>query len=143
MQILLADDDEDDRFFFSEALSELQSDITYKEVMDGAELMDYLKENSHAVPELLFLDMNMPCKSGSECLSEIRSENKFRDLVIIIYSTSSEMEEVKRAYSLGADLYLQKPSRFETLKSLLSEIITKDFSKDNPADSLENFLWKE
>jgi len=62
MKILLADDDIDDCFFFEKALEELQLSTHLTIVHDGQQLMNYLSENSKNLPDVLFLDLNMPRK---------------------------------------------------------------------------------
>ena len=88
LSILLADDDKDDRFFFSMALESLTVPTQLAIVLDGEKLMVYLDENSHQLPDVLFLDLNMPRKNGFECLNEIKQNNKLNELLVIIYSTS-------------------------------------------------------
>ncbi|TEB41205.1 response regulator, partial [Flavobacterium circumlabens] len=69
--IYLADDDSDDRDFFADAMLEIQPGVILKMAHDGMYLMDDLFENSDTeLPEFIFLDINMPGKSGFECLEE-------------------------------------------------------------------------
>src|SRR6476659_2508685 len=92
--LLLADDDIDDCTFFEDALKELPISATLSTVNDGAQLMNFLSMESDNPPDVLFLDLNMPRKSGFECLSEIKSIDKLKDLPVIIFSTSLNMEVV-------------------------------------------------
>ena len=80
--ILLADDDIDDRFFFSKALKEIPISTNLTTVHDGEELMHYLEKNSKSLPNILFLDLSMPRKTGFECLYEIKDNEKFKDIPI-------------------------------------------------------------
>ena len=89
IHIILADDDEDDRLFFTDAFSELKINTKVNTFKDGVELMDYLSNPDSVLPHILFLDLNMPKKNGIECLHEIKSEERFNDIAIAIYSTSS------------------------------------------------------
>ena len=128
-QILLADDDEDDCMFFKEALDELSLCATLKTVNNGVELMDFLENNLPNLPQVLFLDLNMPRKSGTECLSEIKQSEKFRHLPVIIYSTSSNIDVMDQLYGKGAQYYIRKPADFSTLKSVIGRTI--DLIKQN------------
>ena len=74
MHIILADDDEDDRLFFTDAFEELKINTKVRTYNDGAALMDYLNSEDALLPEILFLDLNMPKKNGIECLDEINNE---------------------------------------------------------------------
>lgn len=126
--IYLADDDSDDREFFADALSEIERDVILKQAPDGMHLMESLLTLSREeLPEFIFLDINMPRKTGFECLEEIRSlDGGLRDVIIVILSTSSDPENIRRASELGATFYAVKPSCFERLKSLLEEVLSMD-----------------
>lgn len=138
--IVLTDDDEDDRFFFQEALDALNFDITYNQFEDGSELMNHLKGSLINLPSLLFLDLNMPKKSGLECLKEIRADEVLKDLFVIIYSTSSSENDILKAYEVGADNYLSKPTSFKNLKSSLFNILTRLEKKNTLNNDLKSFL---
>lgn len=122
-KILLADDDSDDCLFFQEALSELSIESQLTIVNDGAELMDYLQSATAPLPDALFLDLNMPKKSGCECLSEIQSIPHFQSLPIIIFSTSFDPQVITALYDCGANYYIRKPGDFEALKVVVSKAL--------------------
>ncbi|OXA76535.1 Response regulator receiver domain-containing protein [Flavobacterium aquidurense] len=123
--IFLADDDSDDRDFFADAMMEIQPDIILKQARDGMYLMeDLLKLSDTEIPEFIFLDINMPRKSGLECLEEIRSHENLNHVSIIMLSTSSNPENIDRSMELGATFYAVKPSSFEKLKSLLEAVLS-------------------
>ncbi|KIQ25376.1 hypothetical protein RT99_00105 [Flavobacterium sp. MEB061] len=124
--IYLADDDSDDREFFADAVLEIDPDVILKQVPDGMHLMDdLLALSGPELPEFIFLDINMPGKSGLECLAEIRSsEGELKEVNIVMLSTSSDPENIRRASELGATFYAVKPSCFERLKSLLEEVLS-------------------
>ena len=136
--ILLADDDKDDRFFFSMALEALTEPIQLEIVMDGEKLMAYLDENSHQLPDVLFLDLNMPRKNGFECLSEIKGNNSLKQLPVIIFSTSYEQEVVNLLYNNGAHYFIRKPSEFLIFKKVIQQTLTL-IAKELPADKKEQF----
>ena len=108
--LLLADDDEDDRGFFKEALDELSFPVNLTTVNDGVELMDLLLNTTGNIPDILFLDLNMPRKSGFECLKEIKKIDKLKHLIIIVFSTSLDSNIVDLMYENGANYYIQKPA---------------------------------
>ncbi|WP_179005432.1 response regulator [Winogradskyella forsetii] len=140
--IALADDDEDDRFFFTEAFEELKIKNKVSTFKDGVELMRYLEAPDNEIPDLLFLDLNMPKKSGMECLKDIKANNKFKDLIIAIYSTSSSEEDVEETFVLGANIYIKKPNDFEKLKKILSEVVTTNWQYHTNGLNKENFLLR-
>ncbi len=123
--LLLADDDEDDCTFFKEALDELLLSVSLVTVNDGVQLMDFLLDHpSDNLPDMLFLDLNMPRKSGFDCLLEIKGIDKLRHLPIIIFSTSLDMNIVDLMYEKGATYYIQKPGEFSKLKKVIANALT-------------------
>lgn len=123
--ILLADDDEDDCSFFQEALDDLSVSVTLVTVNDGVQLMDYLTANSSGnLPDMLFLDLNMPRKNGHECLKEIKDIERLKTLPIIIFSTSLDTEIVDLMFEKGATYYIRKPGDFSKLKNVIGKALT-------------------
>ena len=120
--ILLADDDQDDRFFFEKALKTLSTSYLIKTMEDGEKLMSWLLKNINNLPDVLFLDLNMPRKNGSECLLEIKSHPKLKNLPVIIYSTSLHEEVANILYANGANYYIKKPDYTE-LPRILDKVI--------------------
>lgn len=127
LNILLADDDQSDRFFFERALKEIAIETQLTTVEDGEKLISYLKENFNHLPDVIFLDLNMPRKNGGECLSEIKRDEKLKHIPIVVYSTSLYEEIATILYQNGAHYYLQKsdlkelPAHIQRTLSLLSE----------------------
>lgn len=118
LQIILADDDIDDRFFFDMALKTLPIETKLITVNDGQRLMDHLSKNSDNLPDVLFLDLNMPRKNGAECLKEIKNNKDLKKLPVIIYSTSLHENTANELYENGAHYYIRKGSLSELEKNL-------------------------
>ena len=140
--IVLADDDEDDRLFFTDAFNELKINTKVATYNDGVELMDYLNIDDCILPDILFLDLNMPRKSGKECLEEIRNNNKFDDVAIAIYSTSSSEDDIENTFISGANIYIKKPNDFSLLKKVLSEVVTINWQYHTSGLNKDNFLLR-
>lgn len=140
LHILLADDDDDDRLFFKDAIEEVKVKTTVTMVNDGVELMDYLLKSETILPNLVFLDLNMPRKSGMECLTEIRSHSKLKDLSVAIYSTSGLDKDIEETFIKGANIYIKKPNDFEVLKDMLAKVITIKWQYHTSGLNRENFL---
>ena len=141
IRILLADDDEGDRLLFEEAMGELEINHTVNTVNNGKELMEYLTKKDTLLPHLIFLDLNMPRKNGHECLKEIRSDEKFKNISIAIYSTSASEKDVEETFRNGANVYIKKPNNFAILKQLLCKAATTYYSQQEPSSDRENFLF--
>jgi CheY-like chemotaxis protein len=123
--IVLADDDSDDIEIFKDSLNEVQSDIQLESVSNGKQLMELI---SHFLPDLLFIDLDMPVKNGLECLVEIRSNPKMEELPVIVFSSTTRPANIQTAYEMGAHLFLIKSSSYEEYKSALKAILTMDWS---------------
>ena len=122
LQIFLADDDEDDRIFFSEAIDDLKMKNKLTLFNDGKDLMNYLNDPEANLPDILFLDLNMPYKNGLDCLKEIRANDRFKNVSIAIYSTSSSDEDIENTFIEGANIYIKKPNDFSELKKVIKGV---------------------
>ena len=123
VNILLADDDGDDCLLFKDALNELAIRATLTTVHNGEQLMELLL-NSHELPDILFLDLNMPRKNGFECLSEIKQNEKLKQLPVIIFSTSFEPDIVSLLHKNGAQHYICKPNEYWILLKVIHQVVT-------------------
>ena len=121
--IFLADDDEDDQFMFQEALKEIHAPTNLVTASDGEQLMEVLLSLNGKLPDVLFLDLNMPRKNGFQCLCEIRQNEKFSSLRTVIFSTSYEVEVIEKLYENGADHYVKKPTEFSELKVIIERVL--------------------
>ncbi len=140
INILLADDDTDDCLFFKEALEELPVSTNLITVHNGEQLMSLLNTTKDMLPHVLFLDMNMPRKNGGECLSEIRLDQKLKQLPVVIFSTSFDKDLVNQMYDCGANYYLRKPNDFSKLKKVIHHVLNLMENKDFSQSKKENFI---
>ncbi|MCI9844588.1 response regulator [Flavobacterium pectinovorum] len=139
--VLLADDDDDDCIFFKEALDELSLPVKLVTVNDGVELMGFLKANiSGSLPDILFLDLNMPRKNGYECLTEIKEIEEMKGLSVVIFSTSQDSEIVNLMYEKGAVFYIRKPGDFSKLKKVIGEALAKASENNFKQPAREQFI---
>ena len=142
INILLADDDENDRMIFQEAFEEIKIKTSIHTVNNGIQLMEYLKTKNTNLPDILFLDLNMPRKNGLECLREIRNDKKLNDISIAIYSTSASEKDIEETFRLGANVYINKPTDFAILKQALAKAIVTAYQFQNKPFNKENFLLR-
>jgi len=142
LHIYIADDDDDDCLLFGDVLLELEVHIKLTTVSHGVELMAALESipDMANLPDLLFLDLNMPIKNGMECLLEIKQHPKLRHLPVIIYSTSAQKEAVDFAYKNGAALFFKKPDSFIKLKQVLKKVLAIRWNGSFSQPSREEFL---
>ncbi|WP_266366831.1 response regulator [Tellurirhabdus rosea] len=128
VHILLADDDEDDRFLTREAFQHHFPVSKMQFVEDGEELMEYLRrtgryENAaHELPELILLDLNMPRKDGREALQEIKMDRQLRHIPIVVLSTSDAQDDIENSYFWGANSFITKPTSYQKLMDVTKAI---------------------
>ncbi|MDU0352998.1 response regulator [Paraglaciecola aquimarina] len=127
--ILMADDDEDDRLLTRDALEESRVLNDLHCVVDGVELLSYLKregkyadEEAYPRPSLILLDLNMPRKDGREALQEIKADPNLRSIPVVILTTSKQEEDMVKGYDLGAASFITKPVNFEGLVNLMKAL---------------------
>jgi CheY-like chemotaxis protein len=143
LNLLLADDDNDDRFFFAKALKTVTIETQLTTVDDGKKLMLHLLKNAGNLPHVLFLDLNMPLKNGSECLEEIKSNEKLKHLPVVIYSTSLHEDVAELLYQKGAYYYVRKTDLGELekiLQQILSSMLKKNFSRPSRSEYIVNLV---
>lgn len=120
-QILLVDDDAEECFIFKTVLHDLAPHITVTTLYDAEHLLESVQ---HAQPDLIFLDMKMPCKTGIDCLRLLKAQPALRSLPVIVYTMSAKQADIDQAYEQGAALYIVKPEQYpglvDTLKAVLS-----------------------
>jgi|APSaa5957512535_1039671.scaffolds.fasta_scaffold15907_4 CheY-like chemotaxis protein len=120
INILIAEDDEDDFSLLEEALDMFARPVKKYRTIDGEELLEVLFHPSEgsevfALPDLILLDLNMPKKNGFEALTEIRKTPGLRQTPVVILSTSKNKEDINKAHELGANHYIAKEGILESL----------------------------
>ncbi|WP_109698705.1 response regulator [Chitinophaga deserti] len=118
-RILLVDDDTDDTEIFEEALGEINPGITFYKAENGQDAFDKMMQQDTALPDLIFLDVNMPGMNGWQFLSLIKQDAGYKDIPVLMYSTSSAKRDIDQAEQLGATGFLIKPADYIGLKKAL------------------------
>jgi len=142
LNILFADDEENDRLLFLDVLGELKIRTIINTVNDGIELMEYLSNGDNTLPHLLFLDINMPRKNGLECLKEIKANSKFEDIAIAIFSTSMSDKDIEETLINGANIYINKPNSYVKLKEVVHKVVTTAYTYHNMFFNKAHFLLR-
>jgi len=120
MTILYVDDDDDDLQLFEEAIKEIDSSIVCLLKSAGKEALELLENG--LLPDLIFLDVNMPEMDGVTCLAKIRENERFCDLKVILLSVSPYTINKERVRSFSAD-FLTKPTNYEDLLKVLKRVL--------------------
>jgi CheY-like chemotaxis protein len=118
MTILYIDDDDEDREIFKEALSKVAPYNSVLEAQDAKEAMQLLQKTD-TLPDYIFLDINLPGIDGISFLREVKKDEKFKTVPVIIYSTSKDKKEVKACTELGAVDFIVKPHTFQGVCNVL------------------------
>ena len=119
----MADDDKDEFFILQEAAQKACENL---KVSYAANWIELLRSILKTLPDILFLDLNMPVKSGLECLQQLREERKYDDLPIIIYSTTTSRNDIDKAYKNGANYFVVKPNAIEDISTMIKKICSLD-----------------
>jgi CheY-like chemotaxis protein len=123
IEILLAEDNDDDILLIEEALSDSRLLNLMKVARDGAQALAYLRREGEfkgaRMPGLVLLDVNMPKKNGLEALQEIKADPELRHLPVVMMTVSERDEDIIKSFSYGACSYIKKPVDFEKLKEVV------------------------
>ncbi|HYG04135.1 MAG TPA: response regulator [Chryseosolibacter sp.] len=130
-RLLIIDDDVEDQEIFMEALREVDRDIVCFAATSGEEAFRQIESDIVLLPDLIFLDMNMPKQNGKQVLHDIKTGRNLRLVPVIMYSTSFAPRDIEEIKHLGAVHHLLKPSRFEDLCSALTKVLSTNWS-DRP-----------
>jgi CheY-like chemotaxis protein len=124
VKVLIIDDDEDDRELFSYALSNVSSDVTCVEAVDGEDGLRLLRENG-CNPDYIFLDLNMPRVDGILFLEKMRRDRRLSDIPVIIYTTSKFQNDKEKCVELGAVHFITKPTTISEIESAISFVLER------------------
>lgn len=122
INILLAEDDDGDAFLLEEAIEKTQFESTLHRTVNGAEAQAFLQDKNNPRPDMIILDLNMPCMDGHEVLQWIKSDDDLKDIPVGILTTSSDDADIKKSYKNYASYYITKPKNFEDLQNIVKII---------------------
>lgn len=120
--ILLIDDDADDQEIFLSALAFIDNSIRCSLAANGQEGIQHLAA-SESLPDIIFLDLNMPVMNGMQFLQELKGSHRARHVPVVIYSTASDQQTIRQALELGAFQFYTKPEKFSELVSMLHSLL--------------------
>lgn len=124
--VVLAEDDLDDVLIFELAVKQIRIAISLRHAYDGDELFKLLQQ---AIPDIIFLDINMPCKDGMTCVVEIRKNPEYNHVPVIMYTSYYTSDRIDRTYSAGANFYLIKSQSIKDLAENLKRIFSVDWKR--------------
>src|SRR5687767_13725390 len=126
-RLFIIDDDVEDQEIFMEAIKEVDNSIQIYSSTSGEDALKQLEREVVVLPDLIFLDLNMPKLNGKQVLREIKNTRSLKRIPVIMYSTSFAPTDIEEFRKLGAAHHLLKPSRFDDLCKSLNTILSKDW----------------
>jgi CheY-like chemotaxis protein len=117
-KLLLVDDDEDDREIFLSVVQTISPTIECRTATNGQDALNKLSQHPD-LPDLIFLDLNMPLMDGRQFLREVKKHNTLKEIPVIVLSTSSDKETVNLSRSLGASDFITKPDKYSGWEATL------------------------
>lgn len=140
VHVVLVDDDIDDSYIFNTAVQQSNMPIELSIAEDGQKLFNFLDRNP--TPDVIFMDINMPFKNGIECLGEIRANQKYSSIPIVMYSTTSNRLNVEACYNAGANLYVVKPNTFDQVDRMVQRLCSKEWASEAKVPTKDDFLMQ-
>ena len=122
MNIILVDDDKDDQAIFKQAFDDLYSGNDLLLFGDGYAALAHLNITD-IIPDIIFLDLNMPRLNGWELLEQIRKSQRYKFVTVAIYSTSSLESDIEKALTHGANVFITKPSSYPKLREIIGKVL--------------------
>jgi CheY-like chemotaxis protein len=121
--ILVVDDDHEDVDLLREVLFEIDSSIRFLTAVNGKQALEVL-HHCKVLPDFIFMDLNMPCMDGKQCLARIRETPQWKHIPVIMCSTSKALRDIEETKNLGAAYFLTKPTSFDAFKTAITYIIS-------------------
>ncbi|PBQ30332.1 response regulator [Sphingobacteriaceae bacterium] len=121
--VFLIDDDLDDREIFQEALHSIDLSVIYLEAGDGQQALQMIMQENFVLPNLIFVDLNMPRVGGLEFLQKVRLFPDYKNIPIYVYSTSSAQADADKCLKAGATGFITKHNSFDDLKKELTKLL--------------------
>ncbi len=135
--VLMVDDDADDQLLFTNALQEIDATMHYEIANNGIEALEKLKT---FIPDVVFLDLNMPLMNGIECLAAMKSNKKFIDIPVIIFTTTNDKEAIAITKAMGATAFFHKPIEFHKLRKKILDLFQFNAANNSYPFTVGSFI---
>ena len=135
--ILIAEDDNDDFELLHDVIKNLPLSLVVNRAENGDVLMKLIHES---IPDLLLLDLILPCKDGRTCLLEIRNNKKFDELPIIVYSAQRDSDSIDFCFRNGTNLYVYKPDTYSQIVEAVEKIFSLNWKEMKYFPTRSNFV---
>lgn len=142
LNVILADSDEENQIVFKSIFKDLKIDVRIQNMYNGADLLEYLNNDESLVPEILFMNYDIPGKNSLECLEEIKMDFRFSNMTVAAYSDHLSEEETEGFFIKGGNVFINKPVEYKALKKVLSEVIAISWQYHTSGLNKDNFIMK-
>ncbi len=137
LHLFIADRDTADVPFFRGSMEELADEVKVTIAQDSRELLAFLHL---VVPDIIFLNVSFTCENGQDCLTALRRQPTLDKIPVLVYSDQASKEAVYKSYILGANLYIAKPRRFQSLKKDLLRKLSARINSLVPQPSINDYV---
>jgi response regulator RpfG family c-di-GMP phosphodiesterase len=142
LNVIVADHDEGNQIFFKNIFKNLKIDVKVQCFTNGNDLMSYLNSRDALIPEILFLNYEIPGKNCTECIKEIKEDFRFNNMVNAIYSDQISEEVIEDLFVQGVNIFIRKPENYENLKKVLTEVIAVNWQYHTSGLNKDNLIMK-
>ncbi|WPO83513.1 response regulator [Chryseobacterium sp. JJR-5R] len=142
LNVMLMDHDEGNHIFFKNIFQDLKIRIKTSVFFTGPDMVNYLKSEKAVIPELLFMNYDIPEKNVLNCLAEIRSCSKLSQMTVAVYSSDLSSDAEEEIFIKGANVMMTKPDNYKDLKKALTEIVTVNWQYHTSGLNKDNFIMK-
>lgn len=143
-KILIVDDDENDRFLLERTICKIDSNILVRGASDGQEALDYLDgkgpftdRQAFPFPSFIFIDLKMPRIDGFGVLKHLKHNKQWAIIPTLVFSSSNDEHDIKKAFLLGACAYHVKPSAASDREKLCRLLLEYWASSEVPRTNIE------
>lgn len=142
LNVIAADDDEGTIIFFKNIFKSLKIGVKSQCFSNGGEMIEYLGSTGAIIPELVFIQYNIPGKKWIDCLDEIKADPKFSNIIIVVYADQIPESEIEEVFINGAHVFMKKAETYDGLKKAVTEILTITWQYHTSGLNTDNFIMK-
>jgi CheY-like chemotaxis protein len=142
LNVIVVEEDEGNQVFFKNIFKDLKIKTNVLFFSNGKEVIDYLMKKDILIPEILFMNYDIPEKSNLEYVDVIKQDFRCNKMTTVLYSEQLSDEEIEEFFIKGINVFMKKPDNYTNMKKAVSEIITINWQYDTSGLNKENFIMK-
>lgn len=142
LNVVLKDHDEGNHVFFGTIFQDMKIDIRFQAFFSQAALIQYLNGKSAPVPDVLFMNYDIPENNAMDILDEIKSNERYSAMTVAVYSEQGSPAEEEEIFVRGANVFMRKPALYQDLKKRITEIMAVSWQYHTCGLNKDNFIMK-